>query len=440
MPNLPNYLAQAAERAKALGFKPLRIQPSQVDLAYGSLKVEITQNHIVSRFYLQDTVYNKNNYPGLHNHRTPPTVEKIVATLGKIKNNYRRIRNLHAKVLKLGEDIDALIQRMRLHGLVDKSIGRGGIAENLRDHNPINLREVHPIRTINTKAANSAFLTKDVVRSYYRKYLKRLKKTAPREYLEELQRLQSFERKKNTGDAGPINPPVTFTTIMPTKMLYAAAKCEVIDLRIDPKYGPPVNLPITINPTKNDLYRLIKADPNNRLRLLHGLNNNIYVFSSEITHYDVWQALGFRGRLPMAREQVVENLSGKLYFHYNRDDSEDIDTDKYQNKELKFWTQATDSKPATPVEIINQAIAKTRSLRQFRANLVSLARLGGGGYLAMLRLQPKIKTKMLVLDGRVVQTIAKELSHLTHYKFRYLQFVVGKHSAITFGVFIPKSK
>ncbi|HWY34763.1 MAG TPA: hypothetical protein VNX68_08955, partial [Nitrosopumilaceae archaeon] len=126
--------------------------------------------------------------------------------------------------------------------------------------------------------------------------------------------------------------------------------------------------------------------------------------------------------------------------HYNRDDSEDIDTDKYQNKELKFWTQATDSKPATPVEIINQAIAKTRSLRQFRANLVSLARLGGGGYLAMLRLQPKIKTKMLVLDGRVVQTIAKELSHLTHYKFRYLQFVVGKHSAITFGVFIPKSK
>lgn len=318
MPTAPNTLAQVAEQAKTLGYKILRIQLGQIDLAYGSLKVEITQNHIVTRFYLQDTIYNKNNYPGLHNHRTPPTAEKIVKLLNKIKQNYRHIRDLHGKVLQLGTQIDDLIQRMRLYGMIDKSIGHGGIAENLHDHSPMTMQEVKPRKTINEQAT-AKLLTEDYVRSYYRKYLKRLKKTAPRQYLEELQRLQSYERRKNSDTIAPLNPPVVFNTVMPTHHVYA-----------------------------------------------------------------------------------------------------------------------TDAPSLKPTDIINQAIAKTRSLRQFNTVLVSLAKLGGDRYLATLRLTPKIKTKQLILDGRAVQTIAKELSHLTHYKFRHRQFVIGKRAAITFGVFIPK--
>jgi hypothetical protein len=87
----------------------------------------------------------------------------------------------------------------------------------------------------------------------------------------------------------------------------------------------------------------------------------------------------------------------------------------------------------TPRDIIMRALPQARSLRGFASDLVALPALGGQRYLATIKLRPR-RRRPIVLDARRVRIIAQELSRLTDFHFRYQQFMLGKHAAITFRV------
>jgi hypothetical protein len=195
-PNFIQLLSDVAKRSQKLGYKINHVSSKhpQIELAYDLLKVVIDDSTIDATFYMEDTIYHKNNNPGFPPIPTPLSGDKILEILTKLKQVYSHVVELHKKILNFGEKIDDLQSRIKMIGVVDRS--GGNYADNLLSQNPSTQSDSKQVQ----KREIASHLTKPIALKFRAKYLNQLKRVHP-ELFHLLQLRQAREAIQQTGEA-----------------------------------------------------------------------------------------------------------------------------------------------------------------------------------------------------------------------------------------------
>jgi hypothetical protein len=253
-------LQEVAKRSASLGYKVNHnaSKHNQLQLAFQSLKVVINDEVISSHFYIEDTIYNKVNYPGFKDIKSPLGADNILKVLDKLKQRYEHIIEMHQQVLKLGGKIDDLRTRMSMTGLIDKSVkDSSNLAENLVEaptgitHDPANV----------TKRMMARLIDAGEFKSYVKNYLRLLRKRDPARYQRYLIQLhKSLQSVHDSADNQPMAPSTVTRTpknvLAPNALPSALSASQPVEL----KESTPIELITSAIKTVRSL-RKLRVDP-----------------------------------------------------------------------------------------------------------------------------------------------------------------------------------
>jgi len=307
MPDYRQILKEVAQLSTKLGYKVIHdaSKHAQLQLAFQSLKVVITDDAISSHFYIEDSMYDKVNYPGFKDIKPPLQAKHIVHVLRNLQRRYVHIVELHQEILNLGAKIDDLRTRMKLTGMIDKSVkDSSNLAENLVEgptdimHDPANVTQ----RTLARLIDVSEF------KGYVKNYLRLLRQRDPSLYQRYLILLRrAMQDAHATIDNQPPAPSTVTRTkpgVLPSKALPSSLSASQ---PVELKESTPIELIISAIKTVRSL-RKLRVDPT-----LHSVSRSRYMLMLSMVPRNRSTQIVFT---PKDVDRLGHELQAKTGFNY----------------------------------------------------------------------------------------------------------------------------